>query len=111
MLSSLLGSIKRKCRDARYVWIWHKTTEEVHAHVLLGSTSEVEADWLAGRWARVMRKYGQVQYRARDCFCKPRRYPRAVLSYILGVNRNHPRWLRPWGDLAGKITAHNFPPR
>src|SRR4051794_25128998 len=55
-----------------------------------------------------MRKYGQAEYRPRDCYCKPRHFPLAVLSYLLGVNKNHPRRRQPWGDLAGKVADHNL---
>ncbi len=58
-----------------------------------------------------MLKYGKVVYGPRDCFCKPRRFPMSVLAYHLGINVNHPRVKRPWGDLTGKITDNNFPRR
>jgi hypothetical protein len=111
MLGSLLGSLKRKYKDSHYVWAWHQTMEEVHCHMLVGSATEIDAVWLRNRWARIMQKYGENEYKPRDCFCKPRHFSLAVLSYILGVNKNHPRNSRPWGWLAGKVTDHNFPRR
>lgn len=111
MLSSLLGSLKRKHRDARYLWTWHQTRQEVHCHVLVASAAGIDSAWLTNRWARVMRKYGETSYRPRDCFCKPRHHPESVLSYHLGINKNHPRDDRPWGGLAGKVTGDNLPRR
>lgn len=66
MLSSLLGSMKRKHKGTQYIWVWHKRDESIHCHILANTAGEIDADWLAGRWERIMAKYGPKRYQPRD---------------------------------------------
>jgi hypothetical protein len=107
MVRSLLGSIKYAHGPTRFVWVLHRVDDEIHYHILLGTAGPVDGKWLTGRWARLMSKHGSG-YSARDCYCKLRDFPLAVLSYALGINRNHERPTAPWAGLTGRIVGHNL---
>ena len=107
MVASWLGSITRKYPGAVYFRAFHHKHGHLHVHLLLGTRVEIDADWAYDRWRRIMGKYGTAPYAPRDAFCQPRKYPKSVLRYFLGINENHPRDKRPWGPLAGKVAYTN----
>jgi hypothetical protein len=109
MLLSVLGSLKRKHRSIWHAHVWHAKPDDAHCHLLVASPTEIDSVWLCGRWARIMNKYSEAAYAPRDAYCKVRDHPKAVLSYMLGINKNHPRRMSPWLGLGGKISEDNLP--
>lgn len=98
LMRKFFSACCNKYPGLRYVWVKHLKEEVyIHWHVLFWGVSEIDVEFIRGRYKRLLNKYTEEGYERHLVAMEECMYPVKMLEYMLGLNKErNPEGVAPW---------------